>query len=95
LERAKGFHGCSQKDLPSPIQEKEEVNLIELEKTYAGKYDAAKPSWQNNCVHLLTFFAFPQEIRRLVYTTNTVEDYYRQFQENIQITGSFPTEQAV
>jgi putative transposase len=44
---------------------------------------------------LATFFEFPKEIRRLIYTTNTVEGYHRQLRKVIKNKGSFPTEQAI
>ena len=76
-------------------QEQAEANLIKLEETWGGKYGAAIRSWQNNWEDLSTFFEFPQEIRRLIYTTNTVEGYHRQLRKVIKNKGSFPTEQAV
>jgi transposase-like protein len=76
-------------------QEQAEANLIKLEETWGGKYGAAIRSWQNNWEDLSTFFEFPQEIRRLIYTTNTVEGYHRQLRKVIKNKGSFPTEQSV
>ncbi len=76
-------------------QEKAEANPIKLEETWGSKYGAAIHSWQNNWKDLSTFFEFPQEIRRLIYTTNTVEGYHRQLRKVIKNKGSFPTEQAV
>jgi putative transposase len=70
-------------------------NLSRLEQTWSGKYGAAVRSWQNNWDDLTTFFEFPKEIRRLIYTTNTVEGYHRQLRKVIKNKGSFPTEQAV
>lgn len=76
-------------------REKAEANLIQLEKTWGSKYGAAIRSWQNNWDDLATFFEFPKEIRRLIYTTNTVEGYHRQLRKVIKNKGSFPTEQSV
>jgi putative transposase len=70
-------------------------NLSRLEQTWSSKYGAAVRSWQNNWDDLTTFFEFPKEIRRLIYTTNTVEGYHRQLRKVIKNKGSFPTEQAV
>lgn len=70
-------------------------SLSRLEQTWSGKYGAAVRSWQNNWDDLTTFFEFPKEIRRLIYTTNTVEGYHRQLRKVIKNKGSFPTEQAV
>ena len=76
-------------------REKAEANLLQLEQTWGSKYGAAVRSWQNNWEDLATFFAFPKEIRRLIYTTNTVEGYHRQLRKVIKTKGSFPTEQSV
>jgi transposase-like protein len=76
-------------------REKAEANLIQLAQTWDNKYGAAVRSWQNNWDDLATFFEFPKEIRRLIYTTNTVEGYHRQLRKVIKNKGSFPTEQSV
>ncbi|NMB61671.1 MAG: transposase [Chloroflexi bacterium] len=41
-----------------------------------------------------TFFEFPREIRRLIYTTNSVEGYHRQLRKVIKNKSSFPSPQA-
>jgi transposase-like protein len=76
-------------------REKAEANLLQLEQKWGNKYGAAVRSWQNNWDDLATFFEFPKEIRRLIYTTNTVEGYHRQLRKVIKTKGSFPTEQSV
>lgn len=72
-----------------------EANLIRLEETWGDKYAAAIKSWQKNWEELATFFQFPQEIRRLIYTTNTIEGYYRQLRKVVKNKASFPTPQSV
>jgi putative transposase len=76
-------------------REEAQSNLSKIEQTWSDKYGAAVRSWQNNWDDLATFFEFPKEIRRLIYTTNTVEGYHRQLRKVIKNKGSFPTEQAV
>jgi transposase-like protein len=76
-------------------REEAQSNLSRLEQAWLDKYGAAVRSWQNNWDDLATFFEFPKEIRRLIYTTNTVEGYHRQLRKVIKNKGSFPTEQAV
>jgi putative transposase len=75
-------------------REEAEANLLKLEETWGDKYGAAVRSWQNNWEELATFFEFPQEIRRLIYTTNPVEGYHRQLRKVIKNKSSFPTPQA-
>lgn len=87
------------KDLKTIYQatnrEEAESNLLKVEETWRGKYGAAVRSWQKNWEELATFFEFPKEIRRLIYTTNTVEGYHRQMRKVIKNKASFPTPQAV
>jgi putative transposase len=75
-------------------REEAEANLVRLEELWGMKYAAAVRSWQNNWEELSTFFEFPQEIRRLIYTTNSVEGYHRQLRKVIKNKASFPTPQA-
>ena len=63
-------------------------------KKMVEKYAAAIRSWQNNWEELAIFFEFPKEIRRLIYTTNTVEGYHRQVRKVIKNKPMFPTEQS-
>ena len=72
-------------------REEAEANLQKLQKTWGRKYRAAVKSWQNNWEELAAFFEFPHEIRRLIYTTNTVEGYHRQLRKVIKNKSSFPT----
>jgi putative transposase len=76
-------------------REQAEANLLQLEQTWGNQYGTAIRSWQNNWEDLATFFEFPKEIRRLIYTTNGVEGYHRQLRKVIKNKGSFPTEQSV
>ena len=76
-------------------REKAEANLLKLEETWGKKYAAAVRSWRNNWEDLATFFEFPQEIRRLIYTTNTVESYHRQLRKITKNKGSFPTKESI
>jgi len=76
-------------------REEAEANLVRLGETWGGKYAAAVRSWETNWEELATFFEFPKEIRRLIYTTNAVEAYNRQLRKVIKNKSSFPTPEAV
>ena len=56
-----------------------------------GRYAVAVRSWENHWDDLTTFFDYPAEIRRLIYTTNTVEGYNRQLRKIIKSKGAFPS----
>lgn len=76
-------------------REEAEANLVRLSDTWSGKYVVAVRSWETNWEELATFFEFPKEIRRLIYTTNTVEAYNRQLRKVIKNKSSFPTPEAI
>jgi transposase-like protein len=75
-------------------QESAEANLNQLSEKWGDKYAVAIRSWQNNWEDLATFFAYPAEIRRLIYTTNSVEGYHRQLRKVTKSKSIFPTPEA-
>ena len=79
----------------APTREAAEANLVKLGDQWRSKYAVAVRSWENNWEDLATFFAFPAEIRRLIYTTNSVEGYHRQLRKVIKTKGGFPNNEAV
>ena len=52
-------------------------------------------SWDNNWETLATFFDYPAQIRRLIYTTNTIEGYHRQLRKVTKTKGAFPTPKSI
>ncbi len=78
----------------APTREAAEANLVKLGNTWRSKYAVAVRSWENNWEDLATFFAYPAEIRRLIYTTNTVEGYNRQLRKVIKTKSGFPNAEA-
>jgi putative transposase len=76
-------------------RESAEAQLGQLAEKWQDKYAVAIRSWQNNWEDLSTFFAYPAEIRRLIYTTNSVEGYHRQLRKVTKAKSIFPTPQAV
>jgi len=75
-------------------RESAEANLRQLGETWGDKYAVAIRSWQNNWEDLATYFAYPSEIRRLIYTTNSVEGYHRQLRKVTKSKSMFPTPEA-
>ncbi len=75
-------------------RESAEAHLRQLGEKWDAKYAIAIRSWQNNWEDLATFFAFPAEIRRLIYTTNAVEGYHRQLRKVTKSKSVFPTPEA-
>jgi putative transposase len=74
-----------------------DVALQALE-AFEEKWDAQIPvigqAWRSAWEHVTPFMAFPEEVRRVVYTTNAVEALNRQLRKAIKTKGHFPTEDA-
>lgn len=69
--------------------------LDELEKKWGNKYPIVILSWRNNWEQLSQYFKYPPDIRRIIYTTNTVEGFNRQLRKVTKSKGVFPNEQAL
>lgn len=66
-----------------------------LEKKWGKKYRLVVKSWQRNWPNLSTYFKYPPEIRRIIYTTNIVEGLHRQLRKVTKNKASFPHEDAL
>ncbi len=53
--------------------EQAEQELAEFEAQWGSRYPMIGRSWRNNWARVIPFFQFPEEIRRVIYTTNAVE----------------------
>jgi transposase-like protein len=72
-----------------------EAELDNLEKKWNDKYPIVIKSWRNNWERLSHFFKYPEEIRRIIYTTNTIEAVHRQFRKLTKTKGSFPNQNSL
>ena len=59
------------------------------------KYPKISRSWRENWANLSTYFKFPQEVRRLIYTTNTIEGFNRQLRKVTKSKSVFPTDDSL
>ena len=78
------------------------VNLDDAEfakEEFREKWDKRYPnilkSWDRNWLELTTFFEFPQEIRKIIYTTNAVESYHRMVRKFTKSKAIFPTDDSI
>ena len=69
--------------------------LEALEATWGNKYPIVIQSWTNNWDNLSTYFDFPPEIRRIIYTTNALEGFNRQLRKYTKIRTTFPTDDSL
>ena len=76
----------------------EETALLQLDlfkDKWNDKYPSCVRSWENNWAELATYFKYPQEIRTLIYTTNTIEAFNRQLRKVTKNKTIFPSDFAL
>ncbi len=69
--------------------------LDRFDQNWGAKYSYAIKSWKTNWTRLSTFFKYPEEIRRMIYTTNKVENLNRRMRKVTKNKGSFPTDDSL
>lgn len=69
-----------------------EQALDALEQKWGERYPIVIKSWRNNWEHLSTFYKYPENIRKVIYTTNAVEAVHRQFRKLTKTKGGFSSE---
>jgi putative transposase len=72
-----------------------ESELDILENKWNGKYPIVIKSWRSNWERLSQYFKYPEEIRRIIYTTNTIEAVHRQFRKLTKTKGAFPNQDSL
>ena len=76
----------------------EQTALSELEnfdEKWGNKYPKIAISWREKWANLSTYFKYPQEVRTLIYTTNTIEGFNRQLRKVTKNKGVFPTDDSL
>ena len=91
----KAFVKDLKKVYQAPTREEAETQLLQLGELWGDKYAVAVRSWENNWETLTTFFDYPAQIRRLIYTTNTIEAYHRQLRKVTKTKGALPSAKSV
>jgi putative transposase len=71
-----------------------ELELTNFIAKWGHKYQAIGRLWKENWQHVIPFFEFPAEIRRVIYTTNAVESLHMSLRKIIKTRSSFPSEEA-
>lgn len=69
--------------------------LAKLKEKWNKKYPMVIGSWENNWTKLSTYFKYPEAIRKLIYTTNTIEGYHRQIRKVTKNKGVFTSDMAL
>lgn len=63
--------------------------------TWGDKYPAVVKSWRSNWTKIIPFFDYPKYIRKVIYTTNSIESLNRTLRKSVKTRGHFPTEDAL
>lgn len=79
----------------APTEEAGLLALDKLEEKWGDKYPFPIKSWRNNWNNLAVFFNYPPEIRKMIYTTNAVENLHRQFRKVTKNRSIFPSDDAL
>lgn len=79
----------------APGKQAAEQQLAALEKKWGEKYPKIIESWKRNWEKLTTYFKYPEPIRRLIYTTNTIEGFHRQIRKVTKTKGAFTSDMAL
>jgi transposase-like protein len=68
--------------------------LDDFEEKWGQKYPSIAPSWRRAWQEVIPFFAFPPDVRKIIYTTNAIESLNRVIRKTTKTRGSFPTDDA-
>lgn len=71
------------------------INLDKLDDKWGKKYPAAIRSWRNNWTDISTYFKYPSEIRKIIYTTNTIENFNRGLRRTTKFKAAWISEDAL
>lgn len=75
------------------VDENAALNALEVfSERWDKKYPKISISWKDNWPNLSTYFKYPQEVRRLIYTTNAIEGFNRQLRKVTKAKSVFPTD---
>jgi putative transposase len=61
---------------------------------WGRKYPAIAPAWRRQWEQVIPFFAYPPEVRRIIYTTNAIESLNSKLRTTVRSRGHFPNDEA-
>ena len=86
-------------DLKAVYAAVDEPSALDALEVFAEHWDKKYPkisnSWRDNWANLSTYFKYPQEVRRLIYTTNAIEGFNRQLRKVTKSKSVFPTDDSL
>lgn len=75
--------------------EEAELQMDAFEEKWAEAYPPISQSWRRNWQRIIPFFAYPPEIRKVIYTTNAIESVNMSLRKITKNRGSFPSDEAL
>ena len=75
--------------------EEAELMFEAFKEKWGKKHPVIIRSWENNWAELTAYFKYPCDIRRIIYTTNTIEGYHRQLRKVTKTKTTYPTDEAL
>jgi putative transposase len=79
----------------SATAEQAEMELTAFEAKWDKTHPTISMSWRRNWAQVIPFFAYPADIRKVIYTTNTIESLNMSLRKVTKNRGSFPTDEAM
>jgi putative transposase len=79
----------------APTVESAALALDRFEQAWGPRYPMSVASWRKHWNSLTTFFKYPVELRKIIYTTNAIESLHAQMRKNISNRKMFPTDESV
>ena len=79
----------------SATEPEAQTRLQEFEDKWGADYPTIVKSWRTNWARITPFFAYPQEIRKVIYTTNAIESVNMSLRKITKNRGSFPSDDAL
>ena len=72
-----------------------ESNLLELDEKWGKKYPTVLKSWHNNRTGLFAYFKYPEPVRKIIYTNNTIESFHNQLRKVTKTKRVFSSDMAL
>lgn len=91
----KAFTAALKPIYKAPTEELALEALDELESAWGGKDPASIKSWRDHWDELATMFKYPEQIRRIIYTTNAIENFNRQLRKVTKTKSAFVSDDAL
>ena len=79
----------------APSEESALEHLEEFSSKWDGKYPKISKSWKEHWTTLSTYFKYPKEIRKIIYTTNAIEGFNRQLRKVTKAKTVFPSDDSL